>query len=151
MNGATVRRPFITGITRAGASLFLDQRTLPRHGVVQSFEADFRAALAELMPRVEELAVGRPDDDTAAEAVRAALAEARDRLAEQEAPGLQGEFVRVKQLATSVVCMCDHLDVLSSLGMCPLCDQPIKPGEPCELNARVGRVHCLCATPARRP
>ncbi|MBJ7902782.1 hypothetical protein IF655_05665 [Streptomyces sp. DSM 110735] len=119
MNGTTTRRPFITGITRAGASLFLDQRTLPRYGVVQSFEADFRAALAELMPRLEELAAERPDDDTAAEAVRVALAEARDRLSEQEAPGLQGEFVRVKRLATSVVHMCEHLDGAQQPGHVP--------------------------------
>ncbi|MEU4152530.1 hypothetical protein [Streptomyces sp. NPDC026659] len=75
-------------MTRAAASVFLDQKTLPRHGTVKAFEADFRTALAE----------------------------ARHRLAAQEAQGLQGEFVRVKQLAASVVSMCAHLDVLSGLG-----------------------------------
>ncbi|MGW4302064.1 DUF6415 family natural product biosynthesis protein [Streptomyces sp. NPDC004646] len=99
---------------RAAASFFLDQKALPRHGTVKTFEGDFRTALHELMPRVEELAAGQPDDD-AVKAARAGLAEVRPQLAAPEAPGLRGEFVRVRQLAKSVISLSDHHDLLSGL------------------------------------
>ncbi|MFD8915007.1 DUF6415 family natural product biosynthesis protein [Streptomyces sp. NPDC059575] len=116
-------------MTRAAASVFLNQKTLPRHGTVKAFERDSRTALAELMPRVEKLAAGLPDDDACAKAGLTALAEARQRLGAQEAPGLKGEFVRVTQFAVSVVSLCDHVDLL--------CDERIKP-EPCEAHTRLG-------------
>ncbi|WP_202485158.1 DUF6415 family natural product biosynthesis protein [Streptomyces sp. SID4985] len=145
-------------MTRAAASVFLNQKTLPRHGTMKAFEADFRTALAELMPRVEELAAELPDDDACAKAALAALAEAHQRLGAQEAPGLKGEFARVKQLAVSVVSLCDHVDLLSGLETCLLCDERIK-SEPCEACTRLGphggtalfgRVHDPCAARVRR-
>ncbi|MEU6480566.1 DUF6415 family natural product biosynthesis protein [Streptomyces sp. NPDC047017] len=100
---------------RAAASWFLDQRTLPRHGTVKAFEADFRATLAELIPRIEELAAGLPGDEPPAKAALAALAEARSRLRAVEAAGLRGEATRVRQIAASVLAACDHHDTLTGL------------------------------------
>jgi len=144
----------LTRVTvRAAASWFLDQKTLPRHGTVQGFEKDFRATLGELLPLVEELAAGQPDDDVPAKVALAALAEARHRLGAAEAPGLQGEVKRVKLLAASVLAACDHYDVLTGLRMCLLCDKPLEDAwEPFERGgpAQPGRVHITCADTVRR-
>ncbi|MGW4272424.1 DUF6415 family natural product biosynthesis protein [Streptomyces seoulensis] len=100
---------------RAAAAWFLDQRTLPRHGTVRAFEDGFRKTLGELIPRVEQLAAALPADDVPAQVALTALAEVRRRLDEDEAAGLRGEVERVRRIAKSVLALCGHHDVLSSL------------------------------------
>lgn len=90
------------------------------------FDQDFRLFLSLVIPHIEQLSDGRPEDDDGT--VRVALAdvgEARRRLIETESTGLTAEFERVKRLARAVVALCDHFDALSGVTMCPACDQRI--------------------------
>ncbi|WP_345671079.1 DUF6415 family natural product biosynthesis protein [Streptomyces similanensis] len=144
---------------RAAAGWFLDQKALPRHGTMRAFEDGFRRTLEGLIPRVEDLAGAMAADEVPARVALAALAEARRRLAEPEAPGLRGEFERVKKIAESVLAACDHHDALTGLRTCLLCDKPIQPGEDWEPfqggrvlaeGSRPGRVHLLCAARDRQ-
>ncbi|GHF96875.1 DUF6415 family natural product biosynthesis protein [Streptomyces thermodiastaticus] len=111
---------------RAAATWFLDQKTLPRHGTVKGFEADFRQVLARLMPRVEHLAATLPADDVLRAVALGGVGEARRRLDEPEAAGLQGEVERVKRLARSVIALCGHLESLSGVRVCLLCGRPVE-------------------------
>ncbi|MFF9313088.1 DUF6415 family natural product biosynthesis protein [Streptomyces sp. NPDC014748] len=144
---------------RAAAVWFLDQETLPRHGTVRAFEDGFRRTLEGLIPRVEDLADAMPADEVPARVALAALAKARRRLAEPEAPGLRGEVERVKKIAESVLATCDHHDTLTGLRMCLLCDEPIQADEDSEPfgggrvpaeDSQPGRVHVTCARDRRQ-
>lgn len=163
MNGtrpATEERPLASVTVRAAATWFLEQPTLPRHGTVKGFEADFRKVLEALMPGVEELAAALPSEDVTAKVALAGVGEARQRLVEPEAAGLHGEVERVKRLARSVIAMCDHHDSLSGVRTCLLCDRPIEDSDAWEHYqqagltggpAEPGRVHVACARTVRRP
>ncbi|MFF0794953.1 DUF6415 family natural product biosynthesis protein [Streptomyces spiralis] len=152
--------PFAPVTVRAAAAWFLDQRTLPRHGTVKAFEVDFRQALEQLLTRVEQLAGGLPADDVPRKVALAGVGEACRRLVEPVAAGLHGEVNRVKRLARSVIALCDHLDALSGLRMCLLCDKPLEDSDAWELYQQAGltggpekpgRVHAACARTVRRP
>ncbi|WP_206306847.1 DUF6415 family natural product biosynthesis protein [Streptomyces sp. F001] len=118
-----------TGLMRAQASWFLDQRMLPRHQTVKGFGEDFRGYLRQLIPRIEQLADVLPPDDVPAKVALAAVGEARRRLDEAESTGLHGEVERVRRLARSVVALCDHYDALTGVAMCLACDKPIEAGD----------------------
>ncbi|MEV8064741.1 DUF6415 family natural product biosynthesis protein [Streptomyces sp. NPDC085995] len=144
---------------RAAAVWFLEQKALPRHGTVRAFEDGFRRTLEGLIPRVEDLADAMPADEVPARVALAALAEARRRLAEPEAPGLRGEVERVKKIAESVLAACDHHDTLTGLRTCLLCDEPIQADEDSEPfeggrvlaeDSQPGRVHVTCARDRRQ-
>jgi hypothetical protein len=152
--------PVAAVTVRAAASWFLDQKTLLRHGTVKAFEADFRQTLAQLMPRVEQLAATLPVDDVTGNVALAGVGEARRRLVEPEAAGLHGEVERVKRLARSVIALCAHVDALSGVRLCLLCGKPIEdtdawePGRQAGLTEgpiQLGRVHGACARTVRRP
>ncbi|WP_306192228.1 MULTISPECIES: DUF6415 family natural product biosynthesis protein [unclassified Streptomyces] len=90
----------------------------------------------------------------------AGVGEVRRRLGEPEAAGLHGEVNRVKRLARSVIALCGHLDALSGLRMCLLCDKPLEDSDAWELYQQAGltggpgqpgRVHAACARTVRRP
>ncbi|MFB7595779.1 DUF6415 family natural product biosynthesis protein [Streptomyces sp. NPDC056160] len=145
---------------RAAASWFLDQLTLPRHGTVKAFEADFRQTLEQLVPRIEQLAADLPADDVPRKVALAGVEEARWRLVEPGAAGLQGEVERVKRLARSVISLCGHFDALSGVRMCLLCDKPIEDNDAWDPYrqagltggpAQPGRVHAVCARTACCP
>ncbi|MGW4042918.1 DUF6415 family natural product biosynthesis protein [Streptomyces sp. NPDC004721] len=153
------RLPLSTVTMRAAASWFLDQQTLPRHGEVTLFSGDFGRYLEELIEQVRQLAGQLSDDDAPARVALAGVGEARRRLDEPEAAGLNGEVARVKRLARSVMALCDHYEALTSVVMCLACDKPIRAGEesvpyehvsPSGGSARAGRVHARCATAVRR-
>ncbi|MFD7278386.1 DUF6415 family natural product biosynthesis protein [Streptomyces sp. NPDC059862] len=148
-----------TGLIRAQATWFIDQRMLPRHQTVKGFSQDFHGYLEQLIPQIEQLADVRPPDDVPAKVALAGVGEARRRLDEAESAGLYGEVERVKRLARSVVAMCDHYDALTGLAMCLACDKPIEAGDawvpydhvsPSGGAARAGRIHCRCANAPRR-
>ncbi|MFF7789676.1 DUF6415 family natural product biosynthesis protein [Streptomyces sp. NPDC007991] len=148
-----------TVVTMASqATWFIEQPTLLGHQTVKSFEADFRAFIEQMIPQIEKLAAAQSPDDVPANVALAAIAEARSRMGEPEAAGLQGEVERVKRLARSVVSLVGHHDSLAGLTMCLLCDRPIagedawEPydvGRPPGGAARSGRVHTACATRLR--
>ncbi|MCD7440480.1 hypothetical protein K4B79_19915 [Streptomyces lincolnensis] len=143
---------------RASATWFLDQRTLPRHETANRFAQDFGRFLNLLIPHIEWLAGGRPEDDVPAKVALAGVGEARRRLAEAESAGLHGEVERVKRLARSVVGLCDHFDALAGVTMCLACDKRIEDGEVLMPYASVspwrgagsGRIHARCADAVRR-
>jgi hypothetical protein len=152
--------PFAPVTARAAASWFLDQKTLPRHGTVKAFEADFRQILERLVPRVEQLAADLPTDDVPRNVALAGVGEARRRLGEPEATGLRGEVNRVKRLARSVIALCGHLDALSGVRMCLLCNKPLEDGDAWEPYqqagltggpAQPGRAHTVCARAVHCP
>ncbi|TXS42196.1 hypothetical protein EAO75_34015 [Streptomyces sp. uw30] len=100
---------------RSAATWFLAQKTLPPYGIVQGFDTDFRAFLDGLLiPRIEQLIGERPNDDGPTNGAMAGVGEARRRLHEPVAEGLNGEVARVKGLARSVVALCDHRDELAA-------------------------------------
>ncbi|MFD7281626.1 DUF6415 family natural product biosynthesis protein [Streptomyces sp. NPDC059862] len=148
-----------TGLMRAQATWFLDQRTLLRHQTVKGFGQDFRGYLGQLIPRIGQLADVLPPDDVPARVALVGVGVARRRLGEEGAAGLYGEVERVKRLARSVVALCDHYDALTGLAMCLACDKPIEAGDawvpydhvsPSGGAARAGRIHCRCANAPRR-
>lgn len=144
---------------RAAVTWLLDQSTLLGRESLKLFDQDFRLFLSLVIPHIERLADGRPEDDVTATVALAGVGEARRRLIETESTGLTGEFERVKRLARSVVALCDHFDALSGITMCLACDRRIgdsaaavpyggpgpsgEPGSP-------GRIHVECAGPGRR-
>jgi hypothetical protein len=139
---------------RASASWFILQKTLLGHRAVRNFEEDFRTFLDQLIPDIEKLATGRPQDDVPANVALAGVEEAHRRMAEPEAAGLRGEVDRVKQLAQSVMSLSHHHDTLTGITMCPACDRvipdedewvPYDHGSPSGGTARSGRVHARCA------
>ena len=144
---------------RADAAEFLDVCVpLPRYEDVQNAAADCHRNLLKLIPEVEQLAGRLPDDDIPAKVAQAGVAEARRRLYEIEAVGLDGEVKRVQRLARSVLALCDHHDSLTGLTMCLACDDPIQDGEesqpydkvsPSGGVARAGRIHAKCANRLR--
>ncbi|MFJ8191646.1 DUF6415 family natural product biosynthesis protein [Streptomyces sp. NPDC096094] len=146
-----------TATMRATATWFLAQLTLPRHGVVKSFDHDLRDYLDELIPSIEQLAAAHSDEAPAKVAL-ASVGEARRRLGVPEAAGLLGEFERVKQLARSVAALCDHYDALTGVVMCLACDLtiasgddslPYDQGSPSGGAVRSGRVHARCVNVGR--
>ncbi|WP_405950653.1 DUF6415 family natural product biosynthesis protein [Streptomyces prunicolor] len=140
---------------RADAVEFLDVCVpLPRYEDVQNAAADCHRNLLKLIPEVEQLAGRLPDDDIPAKVAEAGVVEARRRLYEIEAVGLDGEVKRVQRLARSVLALCDHHDSLTGLTMCLVCDDPIQDGEESQPYdkvsssggvARAGRIHAKCA------
>ncbi|MFI8093890.1 DUF6415 family natural product biosynthesis protein [Streptomyces sp. NPDC086080] len=150
----TETTPAGLGSMRAAASWFIDRPTLPRHGDVTRFALDFHRYLQRLMPHIEELAARLDSDDIPAKAALAGVGEARRRLIEPEAVGLNGEVTRVKRLARSVLVLCDHYDMLIDLAVCRACDRAIGDGQssvsydqasPSGGASRSGRVHTDCA------
>ncbi|GAA1426958.1 hypothetical protein GCM10009601_37180 [Streptomyces thermospinosisporus] len=147
------------GSIRAAATWFIDLPTLPRHGQVMLFAKGFCDQLELLMPLIEQLAARQPAGDVPAAMSLAAVREARSHVREPEAPGLAGEVARVKQLARSVVALCDHYDALTRITMCLACDRAIGPGEkwtpydqirPTGDGRSPGRIHAACANQVRR-
>ena len=115
---------------RAAATWLLDQKTLPGHATLRGFEKDFRESFDDLIPQIEQRAGRRPADDVQAHVALAGVGEARRRLGLPEREGLQGEFERVKELATSVIALSDHFDALNNdVPMCLLCDKRIEDGD----------------------
>ncbi|MEU3945388.1 DUF6415 family natural product biosynthesis protein [Streptomyces sp. NPDC029526] len=150
----------ITGIgsMRSNAAWFLDQVTLPRHGLVALFAQDFTRNLNDLMPCVEQLAALRGADDVPAQVALVGVGEARRRLTEPEAAGLSGEVARVRRLARSVRCLCDHYDALTAVRTCVACDRSIENGDdtvpydqisPTAGGGRSALIHAGCAKRAR--
>ena len=139
---------------RASATWFINRPTLPRHGEVETFERDFHQHLDQLMPLIEQLAAQCDSDDGQAKAALAGVGEARRRVTEPEAAGLNGEVARVKRLARSVPALCDHHDTLTGYTVCLVCDRAIEDGEksvpydqafPSGGAARSGHIHADCA------
>jgi hypothetical protein len=148
-----------TVVTMASqATWFIEQPTLLGHQTVKSFEADFRAFIEQMVPQIAKRAATQSADDVPANVALAAIAEARSRMGEPEATGLQGEVERVKRLARSVVSLVGHHDSLLGIRMCLLCDrlidgddtwEPHGVGRPPGGAARSGRVHAACTTRRR--
>ncbi|MFF8639128.1 DUF6415 family natural product biosynthesis protein [Streptomyces pilosus] len=141
------------GSMRAAASWFIQLSALPRHGEVEGFDQDFHRHLNQLLPLIEELATRRDSDNVPAKAALAGVGEARRRLTEPEAAGLNGEVARVKRLARSVLALCDHHDTLTGGTLCLVCDRAIENGQtsvsydqasPSGGAARSGRIHADC-------
>ncbi|MFJ3820331.1 DUF6415 family natural product biosynthesis protein [Streptomyces nodosus] len=101
-----------TTTMRAEATWFLDQQALPRYEVVRRFDVDFRHHLEQLLPLIEQMTAGLTQSDMSRNVALAGAREARRRLTEVEAAGLDGEVNRVGRLARSVVSLCDHYDSL---------------------------------------
>ncbi|MEU7061485.1 DUF6415 family natural product biosynthesis protein [Streptomyces sp. NPDC046197] len=146
--------PFTTGTARAAAAWFLDQPLLLRHETVKGFDKDFRQRLGQLIPTIREVTARLPEHDVPAQVALAAIHQARRRLDEVKAVGLQGEVERVKRLARSVVALCDHYDSLTGVTVCLACDQPISGNaawlpydqiSPSAGTGRSGRIHTGCA------
>ncbi|WP_330358785.1 DUF6415 family natural product biosynthesis protein [Streptomyces chartreusis] len=143
---------------RAAAAWFLDQRTLPRHGSLKHWSSDLGDFLKHLASGIEQLTAALPASDVPARVAMVGVGEARRRLDEPEATGLNGDTERVKQLARSVVALCDHHDALIGARMCLACDKPLDDGRPTmpyehaspSGGAKVpGRIHTACASAGR--
>lgn len=143
---------------RASASWFLDQRTLLRHEALKVLSVGLGGFLEHLASAVEQHAAKLPPSDAPAQVAMIGVGEARRRMTEQEAAGLNGETERVKRLARSVVALCDHLDALTGERMCLACDKPLDDGRPTLLYDEVGppggvmqsgHIHAACAGTGR--
>ncbi|MFC7906492.1 DUF6415 family natural product biosynthesis protein [Streptomyces nigra] len=158
----TAQPPVATprGVTsmRSAATWFLDQQTLPRHENVRLWSQDFGDFVQALIGQIEPLAARLPAGDVPARVAMAGVGEARRRLREPEAPGLQGEVQRVRRLARSVLALCDHRDSLTGVARCLACDRPLEEGQPTRPYDKVspsggaaqpGRIHTRCASAGR--
>ncbi|GAA3592510.1 DUF6415 family natural product biosynthesis protein [Streptomyces osmaniensis] len=143
---------------RAAAAWFLDQRTLPRHESLKLWAGDLGGFLEHLASEIEQLAATLPSDDVPARVALVGVGEARRRLDEPEAAGLNGNTERVKRLARSVVALCDHHDALTGARMCLACDKPLDDGQPTMPYEHAspsggtkvpGRIHTACASAGR--
>lgn len=146
------------GSMRAAATWLLDQKSLPGYATLKAYEKDLRKALDDLIPQIEQHAGARPEDDIQGKVALAGVGKARRRLGLPEREGLQGEYERVKKLAMSVIALCDHVDALTGIHMCLLCDKKIEDGESLVSYGKVspsggavsaGQVHAACAKAAR--
>lgn len=123
---------------------------------VRLFGQDFHGFLEQVIPRIEQLAAGRAEDDVPSRVALAGVGEARRRLAEPVAGELAGEVARASRLARSAVALCDHYDALNGTLMCLVCDQVIEDGEASLPYGRfgpgegAGRVHPRCTGALRR-
>ncbi|MFJ9752950.1 DUF6415 family natural product biosynthesis protein [Streptomyces chartreusis] len=124
---------------RAAAAWFLDQRTLPRHESLKLWSKDLTDFVEHLAFAVDRLAASLPVSDAPGRVAMVGVGEARRRLDEPEAAGLNGETERVKRLARSVVALCDHHDALAGARMCLACDKPIEDGHETRPATRPGR------------
>ncbi|MFJ6657440.1 DUF6415 family natural product biosynthesis protein [Streptomyces sp. NPDC091377] len=149
-----------TGIMRAQAVWFRDQKAVLRRQAVKRFGADFRRYLEHLIPQVERFADAQPLDDCPARVAAVGVREARRRLDEPVPEGLTAEVARVERLARSVLVLCDHHAALRGQVMCLVCDKPIESGDvwvpydkvsPSGGATRAGRVHRYCVDVRRRP
>ncbi|MFJ2007800.1 DUF6415 family natural product biosynthesis protein [Streptomyces chartreusis] len=138
---------------RAAAAWFLDQRTLPRHESLKLWSGDLGDFLEHLASEIEQLAAALPNDVPARVAM-VGVGEARWRLDEPDATGLNDDTERVRRLARSVMALCDHHDALTGARMCLACDKPLDDGRPTmpyehaspSGGAKVpGRIHTTCA------
>jgi hypothetical protein len=159
LRGAEAATSYRIGTRRAEATWFLDQHHLLGLNSVRLFIQDFRGFLEQMMPRIEQEAGRRPEEDVPARVALAAVGAARRRLEEPEAAELDGEVERGKRLAHSAVALCDHYDALNGTLMCLVCDQVIETGEASVPYARFlaadcaegpGSVHARCTGTLRR-
>jgi Family of unknown function (DUF6415) len=93
---------------RADAAVLLSEEILPRWEDVQRLAHLYRSHILQLIPAVEAGICRQTPDDVPAAVARACIGEARRRLGEIEAPGLDGETQRTRRLARSVVALTDH-------------------------------------------
>jgi hypothetical protein len=134
-------RPALRTVAMRVAATWLLDQTLPLgRETVKLFAQEFRRFLWQLIPHIEQLTSGRPEDDGPAKVVRARVGEARRHLVETENTGVLGDIERVRPLARSVVGLCDHFDALTGTTTCLACDKRIEDGE-----AAPDHVHARCA------
>ncbi|MFJ7075501.1 DUF6415 family natural product biosynthesis protein [Streptomyces sp. NPDC098781] len=107
---------------RAAAAWLLDQAVPLGRETLKLFDQDFRLFLALVIPHIERMTDGRPEEDVTARTALAGVAEARNRLIESETTGQISELGRVRGLAGSVVALCDHFDALSGITRCRVRD-----------------------------
>ncbi|MEU9405302.1 DUF6415 family natural product biosynthesis protein [Streptomyces sp. NPDC048281] len=140
---------------RVAATWLLDQPAPLGRETVKLFAEDFRRFLWQLIPHIEQLAGALPKDDAPAQVAMAAIGEARRRLAAIDGTGRRGEIERVKPLARSVLNLCDHLDALTGITRCLVCDRPIEHSQAWApyntvspvIGSGPGRVHTQCTRP----
>lgn len=97
---------------RGDAAVLLGDEVLPRWEDVQRLAHLYRSHILHLISEVEAGIFRQPPDDVPAAVARACIGEARRRLDEIEAPGLDGETQRARRLARSVVALADHWESL---------------------------------------
>jgi hypothetical protein len=97
---------------RADAAVLLGDDMLPRWEDVQRLAHLYRTHILHLVPEVEAGIFRQPKDDVPAAIARACIDEARRRLDEIEAIGLDGETKRTRRLARSVLALTDHWENL---------------------------------------
>jgi hypothetical protein len=104
--------PNIADMRATAAQLLGEDAPLPRWEDVQRLAHLYRRHVLRLIPAVEAGIARRPKDDVPAAVARACIDEARRRLDEIEAPGLDGETKRTQRLARSVLALADHWESL---------------------------------------
>ncbi|MFF4547235.1 DUF6415 family natural product biosynthesis protein [Streptomyces sp. NPDC001406] len=153
------KAPLDTVTMRGTAHAFIRARdVLQRNEDLKQKSAEFSQNLWGLIDRIGQLAARQPTE-TVAKVAMAGVAEAQRRLGLMERPGLQGEQRRVTKLACSVLALCDHVETLSGITMCLVCDKPVQDGDetvqydqlsPSGGATRSGRIHDACVNRARR-
>ena len=160
MNGASANAQQIdVEAMRARANGFICSSTVPRYETIQHAEHEFYGDLGKLISEIQKLTVDCAEDDARAKVALVSADEAHRRRTAIERAGLHEEFERVKQMAQSVVALCDHSETLSGTAMCLVCDKTIKDADesvpydrvsPSGSSARSGRIHSECANAVRR-
>lgn len=107
--------PLDVAAMRADAGVLLGTDMLQRWEEVQRLAHLYRTHILRLIPAVEAGIARQVPDDVPAAVARACIKEARRRLDEIEAVGLDGETKRVQRLARSVVALADHWESLGGV------------------------------------
>lgn len=104
--------PDIAAMRADAAKLIGEDAPLPRWETVQKLAHLYRCHILGLIPAVQTRVARHPVDDVPAAVARACIEEARRRLDEIEANGLDGEVKRTQRLARSVLALTDHYENL---------------------------------------
>jgi hypothetical protein len=128
-------------------------------GELDAVTLQLRGHLELLAPEVEQLALELPQESVPRYCALACVGEARGKLRADPGPGRSGAADHARRLARTLNALCEHYEKLRGVRICPLCEEPIRDGEPYVPGdypspsgpaARSSRIHAGCANSAHQ-
>lgn len=142
-----------------GRLLLPDGQPAPAGVELETLTLLLRGHMELIIPEIQAVTDGLPEDDVPRYCAMACLGESRMRLNAQPSPVPGGELAYARRLARALTALCDHYQALTGVDMCLACDKPIEPDEeslpydrvsPSSGAARPGHIHARCKNTVRR-